>query len=113
MADGTEVMDVPMWSTALFFVGIAIMVVACVALFIVRDPRLERWVYWLCWIVGGAVTSLSLLVRGYGTAIAAYCALLVGAVIWAFFRTNYLKIGGRIYAVSRDDRRPDPDRGTG
>lgn len=41
-----------------------------------------------------------------GLTIAGFCVAM--SVITAFFRSPHIKIGGIIFAASRDDRQPDP-----
>jgi hypothetical protein len=85
------------------------MIGGLVPMIVAREPRWERRFYWATWLIGGAVGSASLVPRGFGLALATYATLVVVAVIWAFFRTNYLKFGDRILAATRADRQPDSE----
>lgn len=100
----------PTWSVVLLGFGGAIMLGGLVATVVAREARWERRFYWATWLVGGAVGSASLVPRGLGMAIATYFVLALVAVVWAFFRTNYLKLGDRIIAATPADRRPDPEQ---
>lgn len=81
-----------------------------VAVMVARNIRWERRSYWVAWLVGGALGSGSLGPRGLGIAFATYATLVFVAVVWAFFRTNYIKLGDRIIAATPADRRPDSDQ---
>lgn len=100
----------PTWSTALLAIGIVVMLGGLVAVIVSRTPRCERRWYWATWTIGGAVGSASLVPRGLGVAVATYAVLILVAVVWAFFRTNYIKLGDRIVAATPSDRQPDSER---
>ena len=102
----TEV-PLPMWSAVLLAIGIALMVGGFTAMVLAKQAKWERRFYWATWLLGGGVGSASLVPRGFGLAIATYLAFVFVSVVWAFFRTNYIKVGERIIAAIPDDRRPD------
>lgn len=106
MRSATEA-SLPTWSAALLAVGIALMLGGLVAIVLARTSRAERRLYWATWSIGGAVGSASLLPRGVGLTVGTYVVLLLIAVIWAFFRTNYIKFRGRIIAATPADREAD------
>jgi hypothetical protein len=97
-------LSVPPWSTALFALGIFVMLGGLVAVIVSREPRWERRLYWATWLIGGALGSASLVPRGLGLATATYVVLIAVAIVWAFFRTNYIKFGDRIIAATPSDR---------
>jgi hypothetical protein len=96
------------WSRVLFFAALAIMFGELLISFFVDNPRIERGLYWLSWIGGGALLALALLFRGWHAVAAVFALVMFGAVMYAYFNTSYLKIGGRIYALRARDSRPDP-----
>jgi hypothetical protein len=98
----------PVWSRVLFFTALAIMFGELLISFFVDNPRIERRLYWSSWIGGGVLLGLSLLFRGWQAVAAVFALVMFGAVVYAYFNTSYLKIGGRIYALRGRDSRPDP-----
>ncbi|BBY63271.1 hypothetical protein [Mycolicibacterium helvum] len=109
MLSATDI-ALPTWSVVLLGFGSAMMLGGLVAVVVARQPKWERRFYWVTWLIGGAVGSASLIPRGLGLAIATYLVLALVAVVWAFFRTNYIKLGGRIIAATPSDRQPDSER---
>jgi hypothetical protein len=109
MLSATDI-ALPTWSVVLLGFGSAMMLGGLVAVMVAGQPKWERRFYWATWLVGGAFGSASLLPRGFGVAIATYLVLASVAVVWAFFRTNYIKLGNRIIAATPADRRPDLER---
>ncbi|MCX2934960.1 hypothetical protein ORI20_32380 [Mycobacterium sp. CVI_P3] len=105
----TEVL-MPAWSGVLLVVGSVLILGGWVATVVAREPHWDRRFYWFAWVIGGAVGSASLIPRGLGLALAAYAALIFVAIVWAFFRTNYIKFGDRIIAATPTDRRPDSEQ---
>jgi hypothetical protein len=99
----------PTWSAALLAIGIVVMLGGLVAVVVSRTPRYERRLYWATWMIGGAVGSASLIPRGPGVAVATYAVLILVAVVWAFFRTNYIKLGDRTIAATPSDRQHDSE----
>jgi Kef-type K+ transport system membrane component KefB len=102
-------MALPSWSVIALGVGSAMMIGGLVAMIAARKARWERRFYWATWLIGGAVGSVSLVPRGIGLALATYASLVLVAIVWAFFRTNYIKIGDRIIAATPSDRTPDSE----
>jgi hypothetical protein len=100
----------PAWSTALFVVAIAI-VVATVALMAYAKARhIKRRMFWLGLLTADACAAVSLLPLGMTTTVTVFIGFALAIVFRAYFDTPYLKIGGRIYALSMSDSRPDPPR---
>lgn len=94
----------------LFAAGAVIAGVSVVLLFIANDRRLERRIFWTCSTLALFLWCVALLPRGWGTAVGCFVAFLGILTFGAYMRTPYLKIGGRIYAFSIQDARPDPPR---
>lgn len=80
------------------------------SLLFVRDVRYARPVYWLSWAIGGCVMSLAVVDRGLPAVCLAAGAAVGFASLYAYFRTPYIKIGGRVFAFTIPDSRPDPPR---
>lgn len=107
---GTGVVHPSAWAVALF-VGAAVVLLAATAWgFFVKDPGGERRLFWWSWVIGGVLLAASLSERGPRAALAALLATAVVAVSFAFFKTSFLKIGGRVYALDPERRHPDPPR---
>jgi DivIVA domain-containing protein len=80
-----------------------------VGVFRLGDRRLERRIYWAGWCVGAAGIAVAAYQRqGWRDALLAFVWIIVSGIGIAIRFTPYLKIGGRIIASSRFDRRPDP-----
>ncbi|WP_396908611.1 hypothetical protein [Mycolicibacterium sp.] len=91
-----------------FWVGVTIVLVGVGYGIFIDDRRLERRIYWLCWLAGGLLMTLATSEQDPARAlgIAGFAASM--SVMMAFFRTPFLKIGNTIYAASSSDRAPDP-----
>jgi hypothetical protein len=102
--------DRPEWATALFAVAIVIAVATVILLFYVKPRHVKRRIFWMGWLTADACAAASLLPLGMHSTITFFvgCALILA--FRAYFKTPYLKIGGRIYARYMSDRRPDPPR---
>ncbi len=74
--------------------------VAAVASVVVRDQALQRRIYWLGWLIAALCFALAVLPRGWPGSLAIGLLALFAAVVYAYLRTPFLKIGGRVYAVS-------------
>ncbi|WP_395307496.1 hypothetical protein V4U86_19010 [Mycobacterium sp. AMU20-3851] len=90
--------------------GFVISAVGALALGFVDNVRLERRIYWSTWLVSLGVMTLGVTHRGWRTALVIYGVAAATGVLVAYFRTSYLKIGGRIYSYSIARTRPDPPR---
>lgn len=102
---------VPVWAEALFVAGFVVVVVGCVLAATSRDRRQERRVYWYGWTLTGALLAAGASFRGWQISAIVFCLAMLIVVVRAYFRTPYIKIGGRIYALLDADSRPDPDEG--
>ena len=96
------------WTHALLIAGVCAGLVAAVASVFVRDRRLDRRIYWLGWLIATSCISFAVLPRGWQASLAIGLLGVFAAVVYAYLRTPFLKIGGRIYALSITDSRPDP-----
>lgn len=97
-------------SGELFLAGMVILFVGLLSLLFVRDVRYARRVYWLSWASAGSVMSLAVVDRGLPVVFLAAVAAIGFASLYAYFRTSYIKLGGRTYAFTIPDSRPDPPR---
>jgi hypothetical protein len=89
--------------------GLLILVGTVIAIFL-NNIRVERRLFWACWLMGSIIMAFALADRGWTSVVWGLAAGLVGAVIVAYFRTSYIRINGRTYAFSIPDSRPDPPR---
>ena len=88
--------------------GLAIGIVGSIALGFIHNVRIERRVYWSTWLLSPGVMTFGVVHRGWGTALVVYAVVAALGVLLAYFRTSYLKIGGRIYSYAIARTRPDP-----
>lgn len=78
-------------------------------MFGLHNRRIERRIYWAGWLVGAAGIALGMQSRdGRRGIFITFVVLMLFAVVIAVRYTPYFKLGGRIIAISRFDRRPDP-----
>ncbi|MGV0836692.1 hypothetical protein [Mycolicibacterium thermoresistibile] len=106
-------MSLPLSNNAgdmLFAAGAVIAGIGVVLLFIANDQRVERRVFWTCNVLALFLWCVALVPRGWGTVVGFFVAFLGILTFMAYIRTPYLKIGGRIFAFSSHDARPDPPR---
>jgi hypothetical protein len=68
----------------------------------------QRRAYWLGWLLGGSLVVVSVAHRGLDWALMSAGMITFFSVYWAFMKTPYLKLGGRILALTLDNRGPDP-----
>lgn len=92
-------------------VGAHVVVTGSAASAFTDNIRVERRTYWLSWIFGAALMSIAVAHRGWKLFALALTAITVVAIIVAYFRTSYLKIGGRVFAytIARSQSDPGPD----
>lgn len=88
--------------------GFAIGAVGSLALGLVEDVRLERRIYWATWLLSLGVMTLGASHRGWRTALVIYAVGMTAALCFAYFRSSYLKLGGRIYSFWIARTQPDP-----
>lgn len=99
------------WASALFIVGVCAGLGGAIASALVDDRKLGRRIYWLGWLINTSCFSLGALQRGWQPSLGFGLLCVFVAVFYAYMRTPYLKIGGRIYALSLIDSQPDPPAG--
>lgn len=95
-------------SSAWLQVGLAVGIVGSIALGFVHNVRIERRIYWSTWLLSPGVMTFGAVHRGWGTALVVYALVAALGVLLAYFRTSYLKIGGRIYSYAIARTQPDP-----
>ena len=98
--------DHPAWTVALFVVAAVVLMGAPAWGFFVEDPDRERRVYWSAWVIGGLLLAASLSYRGVTPPLAALLATAVVSVAFAYFKTSFLTVRGRVYALNPNRRRP-------
>lgn len=72
-----------------------------------RNRRLARRLFWAAWAIGIAIFAVTMPPTRVQSVTA---VMILGglALFYAYSVTPYLKIGGKIYAMSEEKRRPDP-----
>lgn len=106
----TAVSQLPISPQTLIAAGAGLILLGTVIAIFLNNIRIERCLFWTCWLMGTSVMAFALTDRGWKSVVWGLAAGLAGAVIVAYFRTSYLKIGGRIYAYTIPYSRPDPPR---
>jgi hypothetical protein len=96
------------WPHTLLIAGVCAVLVAALASVFVRDRRLDRRIYWVGWLIATPCISFGVLSRGWRASLAIGLLCVFAAVLYAYFRTPFLKVGGRIYAFSIANSQPDP-----
>jgi hypothetical protein len=74
--------------------------------FLVKDDATERRVFWSGFGLATVLVPIAVLHRGLGTAVAAFVAIAFTTVLFAYARTDYLKIGQKVYTASSLKNRP-------
>jgi hypothetical protein len=94
-----------------FWAGLLVLMMGMLVAPFLRGRRHQRRFYWLCWAVGTPVLAGVFALRDgdVGFAILLALGLAVAAVWIAFFKSSYLKLGGRIFAAKAEDRIPDEE----
>ena len=95
----------PAWTVALFVVAAVVLMGAPAWGFFVKDPDRERRVYWWAWVIGGLLLAASLSDRGVRAPLAALLATAVVSAAFAYFKTSFLTVRGRVYALNPNRRR--------
>ena len=95
------------WPDVLLFAGMAFGVIGGLSIIFIKDIRLERRVYWGSWLLTSLFISVSLSERGWGATAIGACACAGTALLYAYLRTSYIKIGGRIHTYTLYRNRPD------
>jgi DivIVA domain-containing protein len=99
-------------ATLLSWASFALAVAATVVTWFMHNRRAERRVYWGGWLVGSVGVAVTVSGRdGWRGGLIAFSGIGVCAIVMAIRYTPYLKIGDRIIATSRFDRRPDTPEG--
>lgn len=96
----------PLWAKAMLITGICVGLIAAVASAIVQDRKLQRWIYWLGWMIAALCFALAVLPRGWPGSLGIGLSALFAAVVYAYLRTPFLKINGRVYAISSIEDEP-------
>lgn len=91
-------------------VSIAAIVATVALMAYVKARHVKRRIFWLGWLTADACAAASLLPLGMSTTVTVFVGFAFAIVFRAYFDTPYLKIGGRIYALTLSDSRPDPPR---
>jgi hypothetical protein len=110
----TGQLEPPAWSHFLIIAGfLAVAASMVIAVLFAKRRSLERRIYWAGWAIGTLCMSLAVLPRGWQGVIAFALLGVFFAVGYAYFRTPYLKLGNRIYALTIPNSQPDPSEDDG
>ncbi|PRI13167.1 hypothetical protein [Mycobacterium shigaense] len=95
----------------LFIAGFCAGLGGAVTSALIDDRRRARKIYWLGWLVNAVCFSVGALTQGWQPSLGFGLLCVFVAVFYAYMRTPYVKIRGRIYAISNIDSQPDPPLG--
>jgi hypothetical protein len=88
-----------MSSTLALVAAGVVLVATCVGLFLVKDDEVERRLFWSGMFAMLALGAIAVLHRGLGTSVSLFLAGALILVLYAYLRTKYLKLGGKVYNV--------------
>lgn len=88
--------------------GGAIALAGLCTLVFISNIRWQRRVYWASWLFGTALMASAFIERGWQMVGLVFAVCLVAAICYAYFRSPYLKLGGRIYSFWIARTQPDP-----
>lgn len=97
----------PAWSLSLFAVAGVWWVGCFVGAVVARRLQTQRRLYWTGYGGAAALCGAALYPRGWEFSVWAVAVIGLSSTIWAFTRTGYLKVGGRLFTLSAADRRRD------
>lgn len=97
----------PAWSVTLFVAAGLWWFGFLVGAVCARALRTQRRLYWMGYGGVAVLCGAAMLPRGWGFSVWALGLVGMASVGWAFARTGYLKIGGRLFTLSAADRRRD------
>lgn len=72
-----------------------------------RTLRTQRRLYWLGYGGAAVLCGVAMLPRGWEFSVWAVGLVAMASAGWAYARTGYLKVGGRLFTVSAADRQRD------
>lgn len=87
--------------------GLALGLAGALLTMLTNRIRLQRRIYWVTWLLASPLMSLSLLDRGWTAVAVGMTACLVASLLYAYLRTSYIKIQGRIHTYTLFRNRPD------
>jgi hypothetical protein len=87
------------WSTVALTAAGLVFAGTCAGLFLVNDNTAERRLFWSGLFVMLVLGAIAVLHRGADTSVAVFVAGVLVLVLYAYLRTDYLKIGGKVYNV--------------
>ncbi|HEY3997123.1 MAG TPA: hypothetical protein VGM40_14315 [Mycobacterium sp.] len=96
----------PVWAKALLIVGVCAGLIAAVGSVTVKSREFERRLYWVGWLIAAVCFALAALPRGWPGSIGIGFLALFAALLYAYLRTPYLKIGDRVYSVISIEEEP-------
>lgn len=89
-------------------VGAATTIAGLCSLGFIGTVQRQRRVYWASWLFGALLMACAFIERGWRMVGLVLAVCSVAAVCYAYFRTSYLKLGGRIYSFWIARTQPDP-----
>jgi hypothetical protein len=89
----------PIWSTVALAAAALVFVAMTVGLLLVKDNGIERRLFWSGFFVTLVLAAIAVLHRGLATSVAVFVAGAFVIALYAYLRTDYLRIGGKVYNV--------------
>lgn len=99
MVASSTISAAPVASTLALTAAAVVLVGTTGGLFLVKHEGAERRLFWSGLFVALALAAIAVLHRGLATAAAVFIAGGLVIVGYAYLRTDYLKIGGKVYNV--------------
>lgn len=96
----------PVWAEVLLIVGVCAGLIAAVGSVTAKSRELERRLYWIGWLIAAVCFALAALPRGWPGSVGIGLLAVFVAVLYAYLRTPYLKIGHRVYSIVSVEEEP-------
>lgn len=98
--------NLPPTSAVLLVAAVVVWLIGFVVVIWTKSAAVERRAYWTGYLGVGVLAALAFLFSGWFMSMLIFTMVAVTALSHAYFRTNYLVIGGKVISAT-NTRQPD------